>query len=90
MIKIELVGPLSILTGGEKTVRIMHAETVLEAVQHLTKIYPEMNEKCFNEKTLSKRIIIYVDDTDIRLLQGDFTVLAPESRIKIFPALTGG
>lgn len=90
MIEIELFGLPAFSAGGNKSVKIENAGTIFEAVRQLTEKYPETIEKFFNGQALSKRIIIYVDDKDIRLLQGDLTVLTPESRIRIIPALTGG
>ena len=90
MIEIELFGLSGISGGGNKSVKIENAATVFEAVQHLAERYPEAAAKFFKGQALSKRIIIYVDDKDIRMLQGDQTVLTPESRVRIIPALTGG
>ena len=90
MIEIELFGLTAKSAGRKIVIRIEKAATVSDAVRIAAEQYPEAAEKFFNGQALSKRIIIYVDDKDIRLLQGDLTVLTSESRIKIIPALTGG
>ncbi len=90
MIEVELVGPLAELAGGRNILSLQDPATVIAALKHLTDLHPELIKRCFIGEHLSKRVVVYVDDVDIRLLQGEATKLISGSRIRILTALAGG
>jgi molybdopterin synthase sulfur carrier subunit len=82
--------PLQRLTGGEKEVKIEGA-TVAEVVTDLENKYPGFAERILDEQGELRRFVnIYVDEEDIRFLQGLSTRLKDGSEVSIIPAVAGG
>ncbi|MGH9621931.1 MAG: molybdopterin-synthase adenylyltransferase MoeB, partial [Bryobacteraceae bacterium] len=65
--------------------------TVGEALDHLTKQYPEMRRNLFNDQgKLRSFVNVYLDDEDIRYLEKDATKLKGGETISIVPSIAGG
>jgi len=90
MIEVELKGPLAGLAGGNTHISLDDAATVSEAVQSLAAVYPDLKTRFYIGNKISKRVIIYVNDTDIRFLQGDETEIPSGAELRIITALAGG
>ena len=82
--------PLRNLTLNQDTVDIQ-AETVTGLVNALESAYPGMGGRLRGEDGALRRFInIYVNDEDIRFLQGADTPLKDGDQISIVPAIAGG
>lgn len=65
--------------------------TVGEALDHLTKQYPQMRRNLFNDQgKLRSFVNVYIDDEDIRYLEKDATKLQGGETISIVPSIAGG
>ncbi|MCK5155545.1 MAG: MoaD/ThiS family protein [Spirochaetales bacterium] len=89
MIKVILSGSLTHFADGKSSLEI-EASTVLEAVRECVDEFPQLAERMLYGAEISRKILVYKDGVDIRLLQGDGTVLEYGSQIKIITILTGG
>ena len=82
--------PLRNLTQSQDTVEVQ-AETVTGLVDALESAYPGMGGRLRGEDGALRRFInIYVNDEDIRFLQGADTPLKDGDQVSIVPAIAGG
>lgn len=89
-IKVCVPTPLRSLTGNQAEVEL-EAGTIAELVSRLESTYPGMGKKLLDEDGAIRRYInVYVNDEDIRFLQGMDTPLKDGDRISIVPAIAGG
>lgn len=67
------------------------AATVLEAVKGLDALRPGMYDRvCTEQHEPRKHVLIFLDETDVRLLDGMKTALKGGEKIFIIPAFSGG
>lgn len=64
--------------------------TVREVFGALTATYPELQDKLFEGDQLRGFLNVYVDDEDIRYLDGLDTKVEDGDEIAIMPAVAGG
>ena len=82
--------PLRKFTANESKVSV-EGSTVLEAIQHLSSTYPDLQKQLFDDQgALRSFLRIYKGDTDIRALSHSATPVGEESTISIVPAIAGG
>ncbi len=82
--------PLRNLTQGQDTVEV-EAAHVAALVDALEAQYPGMGGRLRGDDgTLRRFINIYVNDEDIRFLQGAETPLKDSDQVSIVPAIAGG
>lgn len=82
--------PLRRLTGGQAKVNIPGA-TVGEILGNLDSNYPGIGERLLDESGNIKRFInVFVNEDEVRTLQGAETAVAESDRISIVPAMAGG
>jgi molybdopterin synthase sulfur carrier subunit len=82
--------PLRNLTGGNDTVGV-DAPNVSALVDSLEQQYPGMGGRLRGDDGVLRRFInIYVNDEDIRFLQGADTPLKDGDQVSIVPAIAGG
>ncbi len=82
--------PLRRLTGGQSKVEV-EAHTVQELVQALEARYPGMADRLLDDSGQVKRFInVFVNDAEIRTLQGLETPLQSQDQVSIVPAMAGG
>ena len=82
--------PLRNLTAQKDTVEAS-AHTVTELIAQLEADYPGMGARLKGDDgTLRRFINIYVNDEDIRFLQGAETPLKDGDQVSIVPAIAGG
>lgn len=82
--------PLQKLTGNRGEVQAT-GKTVKEALADIEKQFGGIRERLYDEAGSLRRFInIYVNDEDIRFLQGEETVLKEGDEISIVPAIAGG
>lgn len=89
-VKVRIPTPLLSLTGGKKEVEAEGA-TIKELIEDLERRYPGLKERlCDEEGNLRRFINFFVNDEDIRFLQGEETPLKDGDVVSIVPAIAGG
>ena len=82
--------PLRAMTKGSAEVQA-NADTVDELIADLERQFPGLRERLVEEGGELRRFInIYVNQEDIRFLQGAKTVLKQGDEVSIVPAIAGG
>jgi sulfur-carrier protein len=89
-IKVRVPTPLQKLTQNQGEVEVT-GTSVKEVLADLEKRYPGIKERLYDEKGSLRRFInFYVNEEDIRFLQGDNTSLKDGDELSIVPAIAGG
>jgi adenylyltransferase/sulfurtransferase len=82
--------PLRQYAGGKAEVEVQGA-SVGEALAELTKAYPELKRQLYGEGGKLRAFVnVYVNDEDIRYLQGEATPLRTGDALFIVPSIAGG
>lgn len=82
--------PLRRLTGGQSKVTV-DATDVQGIIDGLESTYPGVGEKLTDANGEIKRFInVFVNDDEVRSLQGRSTPVRAEDRVSIVPAMAGG
>lgn len=90
MIKVRIPTPLRPVTGGQGEVTIK-GTTVAEVIDNLNAAHPGLKERLCDEQGEVRRFVnIYVNEEDIRFLDGKQTVLKDGDEVSIVPAIAGG
>lgn len=77
------------LTGEAKTVTA-EGQSIAEVIAHLDTSYPGMGERLLDDSGLRRFVNIYLNDEDIRFLEGLKTPVSDHDSITILPAVAGG
>lgn len=89
-VKVRIPTPLQKLTNNQSEVQC-EAKNVDELLAGLEKQYPGIKERlCDAEGKLRRFVNVYVNEEDIRFLQGQDTALKTGDDISIIPAIAGG
>jgi sulfur-carrier protein len=89
-VTIRIPTPLRSLTKGSAEV---HAEgdTVDDVVHDLERQFPGLRDRLMDEKGELRRFInLYVNEEDVRFLDGRTTILKEGDTVSIVPAIAGG
>jgi len=90
MITLRIPTPLRPYTAGQTVVTVQGAN-VQEALQDLVTQYPQLQKHLFNEAgELRPFVNLFLDDEDIRHLQGTNTLLKDGDKLMIIPSIAGG
>ncbi len=82
--------PLRPLTKGQGELTA-EAASVQDLIEHLDKEYAGLKERlCEPDGNVRRFINIYVNEEDIRFLQGSATALKAGDEVSIVPAIAGG
>ncbi len=82
--------PLRALTNGRGDLRV-EAATVEEMLDRLENEYGGLKTRlCEDDGTFRRFLNVYVNDEDIRFLQGTRTALKAGDEVSIVPAMAGG
>jgi len=77
-------------TGGEKEVAADGAD-VGEVLRALADRHPATREQLFGEDgSLNRYVNVYLNDEDVRVLDGLDTAVGPHDTLVILPAMAGG
>ncbi len=76
-------------TGGEKIVSAQGA-SLQELVANLDSSYPGIADRLVDEAGLRRFVNVYLNDEDVRFLDGLGTEVADGDSITILPAVAGG
>lgn len=89
-VKVLIPTPLRNLTGNQAEVSA-EGGTVAELIENLSKSYNGLRDRLVDENGKIRRFVnIYVNEEDIRFLQGETTVLKTGDQVSIVPAIAGG
>jgi len=75
--------------GGSKQVTA-EGSTLGSVLQDLYLRYPALKEQIQPEQELSRFVNVYVNDQDVRYLQGLETSVGPNDTVFLLPAMAGG
>ena len=82
--------PLRSLTKGAAEVQA-DGDTVADVVENLERQFPGIRERLVDESGELRRFVnIYVNEDDIRFLDGKKTALKTGDQVSIVPAIAGG
>jgi sulfur-carrier protein len=89
-IRVQIPGPLRPLTGGAAEVEV-EASDVGGLIEALETRHPGLRERILDPAgELRSYVRIFVDERDVRSLQGKATALASGRTVAIVPAIAGG
>jgi len=90
MSSVFIPSPLRRYTAGQSKVQVSGA-TISELIENLERQYPGVKSRLCDESGQIKRYVnVFVNDEEIRALQGAATRLADKDEISIVPAMAGG
>jgi len=89
-IKVRIPTPLMKLTGNQSEV-LAEGETISDIINNLENQFNGIKDRICEENGAPRRFInIYVNEEDIRFLEGEKTVVKDGDEISIIPAIAGG
>lgn len=89
-IKVRIPTPLQKLTGNQTEIECA-GENIRDLIENLEKNYPGIKARLYDESGKVRRFInLFVNEKDIRFLQGDKTPLKAGDEVSIIPAIAGG
>ncbi|HEX9742628.1 MAG TPA: MoaD/ThiS family protein [Nitrospiraceae bacterium] len=90
MIKVRIPTPLRPLTKGQGEVEAK-AANITEMIESLNSAHPGLKDRLCDDKGELRRFVnIYVNEEDIRFLNGKDTSLKDGDEVSIVPAIAGG
>ncbi len=89
-VSVRIPTPLRKLTGGADEVTV-EAANVGEMIENLEAAHGGIKERLCDEKGEIRRFVnVYVNDEDVRFLDGRATALKDGDEVSIVPAIAGG
>lgn len=89
-ILVRIPAPLQRLTGGEKEVNVS-GTTLAEVIADLEQKYPGFRGRLLDENGELRRFVnVYVNEEDVRFLDGLATKIEDGTEVSIIPAVAGG
>jgi molybdopterin synthase sulfur carrier subunit len=89
-VQVRIPTPLRSITKGNAEVRA-EGGTVAQVVEDLERQFPGLRERLVDEQGELRRFVnIYVNEEDIRFVEGKKTVLKDGDTLSIVPAIAGG
>lgn len=89
MATVRLAPVLRASAGNSKQVTAQ-GSSLEEILSDLYQRYPALKEQIQPEQELSRFINVYVNDQDVRFLQGLATAIGPNDTVILLPAMAGG
>ena len=86
---VRLAPVLRASAGGSKQVSAQ-GSTLAEVLSDLFAHYPALKEQIRPEEELSRFVNVYVNDQDVRYLQGLQTSVSASDTVILLPAMAGG
>ena len=89
-VMVRIPTPLQRLTNGHGEVQC-HGGTIAELLADLERLHPGVKERICDEQGKLRRFVnVFVNEEDIRFLQGDQTAVKDGDEVSIIPAIAGG
>ncbi len=89
MASIRIPTPLRAYTDGESNITV-DGGTVGEALTNLVDQHPDLRPHLFNDDELRSFVNVFIDDEDIRFMQGLETEIETSDKLRIIPSIAGG
>ncbi|GAB4271813.1 MAG: MoaD/ThiS family protein [Candidatus Promineifilaceae bacterium] len=89
MTTIRIPTPLRPYAGGQSRVQVEGA-TVAEALDYLTRQYPDLQVHLFDGETLRSFVNVFLNQEDVRNLNGPETAVTDDDTLLIIPSIAGG
>lgn len=90
MVTLRIPTPLRPYASGASEIEVQ-SQTVGEALEELTNLHPSLRKHLFTEEgDLRTFVNLFLNDEDIRQLDGPQTPLKPGDRLMILPSIAGG
>ena len=89
-ITVRIPTPLRNLTGGQGEIETT-GKSVAELIENVNKQHPGLKERLYDEHGQLRRFVnIYLNEEDIRFLNGAETTIKDGDVVSIIPAIAGG
>ncbi|KWT86772.1 MoaD/ThiS family protein [Candidatus Magnetominusculus xianensis] len=88
-VKVRIPTPLQKLTEGKEEVEAS-AGTVIDMIKDLDARYAGISERITDGGKVRRFVNIYINEEDIRFLQGELTPVKDGDIVSIVPAIAGG
>lgn len=89
-INVRIPTPLRKLTGGADEVSV-EGSTIASLIDNLEAAHPGLKDRLCDEAGEIRRFVnIYLNDEDVRFLDGSKTALKDGDEVSIVPAIAGG
>ena len=89
-VKVKIPTPLRKLTGNSGEVEV-EGKNIGEMIENLEKSYPCLKERLYDEAGAIRRFVnVYINEEDIRFMQGKDSSLKDGDEVSIIPAIAGG
>ena len=90
MPKLKIPTPLRPYAGGHAVIEV-RGERVAEALSDLTAQHPNLKQHIFSETgELRPFVNLFLNDEDIRYLEGVETLISESDQLRIIPSIAGG
>jgi molybdopterin synthase sulfur carrier subunit len=89
VISVEIPTILRTYTGGERTVSV-DGPTLAAVVTSLEAAYPGIGDRLVDGGALRRFVNVYLNDEDVRFLDGINTAVSDGDTVTILPAVAGG
>lgn len=86
---IRIPTPLRPYTGGSSSVTVA-GESVGAAIHNLAEQHPELRPHLFEGDKLRSFVNIYLNQEDVRYLEGEATAVGENDTLLIIPSIAGG
>ena len=89
-IKVRIPTPLQKLTGNQSEVSAK-GSSLKEILTDMERQFPGIKERLYDEKGSLRRFInFYVNNEDVRFLEGESTPVKEGDEVSVVPAIAGG
>ena len=88
-IEVQIPTILRTYTGGDKIVSAQGA-TLADVIADLDANYPGLKDRVVDDAGLRRFVNVYLNDEDVRFLDGPGTTLSDGDSVTILPAVAGG
>ncbi|MAS35880.1 MAG: molybdopterin synthase sulfur carrier subunit [Anaerolineaceae bacterium] len=89
MATVKIPSPLRAYTSNQATVEVS-GSTVGAALDNLTGQYPELRNHLYDGDELRNFVNVFLDDEDVRFLDGMETEIDEGDSLRIIPSIAGG
>jgi len=89
MTTIRIPTPLRPYTGGSSSIKV-NGGTVGAALSHLTEQHPDLRPHLFEGDELRSFVNVFLNQEDVRYLDGAATEVADNDTLMIIPSIAGG
>jgi molybdopterin synthase sulfur carrier subunit len=89
-VRVKIPTQLRTLTGGSDEVSV-DGTTIAEVIDRLEAAHPGMRERLVDDSGALRRFVnVYLEDEDVRFLDGVGTTVPDGAKLSIIPAVAGG